>query len=81
MLLRSNRLLDKVRIIRKNFYEVDISQASVVFVYLVPKALDRLLPKFKKELKKGTRIVSYRYGMNLTLEKYDKENEIRLYVV
>jgi hypothetical protein len=50
-------------------------------VYLVPKALGRLLPKFKRELKKGTRIISYRYEMDLPLKKYDKENEIRLYIV
>lgn len=81
MLLRSNRLSNKIKIKRKNFFDVDISDATVVFVYLVPKALNRLLPKFKKELKKGTRIVSYRYEINLALKKYDKENEIRLYAI
>ena len=81
LLLRSSGISDKVKIIRKNFFDVDISDASVIFVYLVPKALGRLLPKFKRELKRGTRIVSYRYGVNLPLEKYDKENEIRLYVL
>jgi len=75
------RLQDKIIIKKKNFFDVDISKATVVFVYLVPKALARLLPKFKKELKKGTRIVSYRYEINLPLKKYDKENNIRLYVL
>lgn len=81
MLLHSNRLSDKVRIIRKNFYDVNISKATVVFVYLVPRVLNKLVPKFKKELKKGTRIVSFRYDIDLPLKKYDKENDIRLYVV
>mgnify|MGYP001594952490 FL=1 len=81
MLLHSNKLSDKVQIRRKNFFDVDISDATVIFVYLVPKALNRLLPKFKKELKKGTRIVSYRYEINLPLKKYDKENDIRLYII
>jgi len=81
MLLHSNRLSDKVRIIRKNFYDVNISKASVVFVYLVPRVLNKLMPKFKKELKKGTRVVSYRYEIDLPLKKYDKENDIRLYMV
>lgn len=81
MLLHSNRLSDKIHIKRKNFFDVDISDATVIFVYLVPKALNRLLPKFKKELKKGTRIVSYRYEINLPLKKYDKENDIRLYII
>ena len=71
--------MDRVTVKRKNFFDVDISQATVIFVYLVPKALGRLLPKFKNELKKGTRIISYRYEINLSLKKYDKENNIRLY--
>lgn len=81
IMIRINRATDRVTIKRKNFFDVDISQATVIFVYLVPKALRRLLPKFRRELKKGTRIVSYRYKINLPLKEYDKENEIRLYVL
>lgn len=79
-MIRIMRVSDKVVIKRKNFFQEDLAIASVVFVYLVPKALNRLLPKFKKELRRGTRIVSYRYEVNLPLEKYDKDNDIRLYV-
>lgn len=79
--VKFNKLNSRIEITKKNFFDVDISDATVIFVYLVPKALGRLLPKFKKELKKGTRIVSYRYKINLPLEKYDKENDIRLYVL
>ncbi len=72
--------LDKdIKIIRKNFFAVDISKATVIFVYLVPKALNKLRPKFLKELKPGTRIVSFRYGMDLPLKGYDKNYNINLY--
>jgi len=81
LMIRIIRVQGRVQIKRKNFFDVNISDATVVFVYLVPKALGRLLPKFKRELKKGTRIISYRYEMDLPLKKYDKENEIRLYIV
>lgn len=81
MLLHSNKLSDKVQIKRKNFFDVDISDATVVFVYLVPKALNRLLPKFKKELKKETRIVSYKYNIALPEAKIDEKNKLSLYVV
>ncbi len=73
--------LSTITILRKNFFDVDLSTATVVFVYLVPKALNRLLPKFQKELKPGTRIVSYRYEMNLPLISHDIENELRLYEI
>jgi len=81
LLLKTNGMSSLVRIKRANLFSQDISRASVIFVYLVPKTLESLLPKLKKELKKGTRIVSYRYEVNLSLKKYDKENEIRLYII
>lgn len=81
MLLHSSGVQHKVQIKRKNFFDEDLSPATVIFVYLVPKALARLLPKFKKELKNGTRIVSYKYEINLPLEKYDKKNNLRLYTI
>ncbi len=71
----------KVKIKRANFFNQDISKASVVIVYLVPATLKKLLPKFKKELKIGTRIVSYRYEMNLPFFKEDKKNNLYLYRV
>src|SRR5687768_5647207 len=40
--------------VRKNFFEVDLSEATVIFAYLIPKTLARLKPKFLKELKPGT---------------------------
>lgn len=79
--IRQQHLEDKIKIKRKNFFDEDLSKATVVYVYLVPKALNRLLPKLKKELKKGTRIISYRYEVPLPLKQYDEENNLRLYVI
>ena len=74
-----NNFQNKIYIKRINFFDVDISKASVVIVYLVPKTLDKLLPKFKKELKPGVRVVSYKYEITLPLIAYDKRNDIRVY--
>jgi cyclopropane fatty-acyl-phospholipid synthase-like methyltransferase len=74
-------LRKRIKLLRKNFFQENIKSADVVFVYLVPKALEKLLPKFKKELKKGTRIVSFVYEMDLPLKGYDKKNRIRLYTI
>lgn len=57
-------LSNKVEIRKENFLKSDISDATVVFVYLVPKALERLRPRLIK-LKKGTRIVSINYEIDL----------------
>lgn len=52
---------DKIKFLRKDFKRVDISPATIVFVYLVPRALERITPKLLKELKTGTKIISYKY--------------------
>lgn len=76
-----NGLGEKVEIIKKNFHDTDISGASVIFVYLVPRALERLKPKLMRELKKGTLLVSFKYQMNLPRVAYDKEKDIYLYKI
>lgn len=75
----TNGVSDKLTLKRGNLFDENLTPASVVFVYLVPKTLNRLIPKFKKELKKGTRIVSYKYEINLPLKKEDKKNKLFLY--
>jgi len=79
LMIHIMRVQDKVRIIRKNFYDVNISKASIVFVYLVPRVLQKLRSKFLKELRPGTVIISYRYKIKLPLVDFDKANEIYLY--
>lgn len=52
-------LQEKVKVIHGNFFEVDISPANVVTLYLTSSANERLRPKFEKELKVGCRVVSH----------------------
>lgn len=75
------RVSDKVVIKRKNFFDENISDATVIFVYLVPKALQRLLPKLLKELKPGTKIISHRYEIDLPLVTKDKKEKIFVYKI
>lgn len=78
-----NGLSKKVKLERGNFYEFKYGDATVVFCYLVPRVLEKLKPKLKKELKKGTRIVSYRYQFKkdpkITFISEDKKSEMYLY--
>lgn len=66
---------------KKTFYDENLNEATVVYVYLIPRVLKKILPKLKKELKKGTRVVSYRYTMDLPLIKEDKEHKLFLYKI
>ncbi len=71
----------KIRIVRKNFFRADISEATIVFMYLVPKALEALKPKLLKELKPGTKIVTFVYKIDLPIIDEDLKNEIYVYEV
>lgn len=68
--------------IREDFKKVKFSDATVVYFYLVPNVIKRIMPKLKKELKPGTRIVSLRYKVPLdTIIKEDKKNKLYLYKI
>jgi ribosomal protein L11 methylase PrmA len=54
---------DKVRIIQGDLFEANISEATVVTLYLLPSLNQKLMPKLMKELKPGTRIVSHAFDM------------------
>lgn len=57
-------LQDRITLIRGNLLDADISKASVIVLYLSPKANERLRPKLEKEAKSGTRIVSYDFPIS-----------------
>lgn len=75
------RKAKKADFVRKDFKKVKLSDATVVYFYLVPSVIKRIMPKLKKELKPGTRIVSYRYEVPLPVKKADKKNGLFLYVI
>ena len=54
---------DKVRFIEADLFEADISDATVVTLYLLTSLNMKLRPKLLKELKPGTRIVSHAFDM------------------
>ena len=52
------RLNKKASIIHKNLFDVNLSKATVICCYLLPETHEKLKKKFKKELKKGTKVVA-----------------------
>jgi cyclopropane fatty-acyl-phospholipid synthase-like methyltransferase len=54
---------DKVTFIWKDIFDVDLSPATVVTIYLFPEVNARLVPKLKRELKPGARVVSHEYPL------------------
>jgi SAM-dependent methyltransferase len=54
---------DRVRFLNEDLFEANISDATVVTLYLLPGLNLKLLPKLLTELKPGTRIVSHAFDM------------------
>jgi SAM-dependent methyltransferase len=54
---------DKVKFLQQDLFETDISEATVVTLYLLPEVNLRLRPKLLSDLKPGTRVVSHNHDM------------------
>jgi predicted RNA methylase len=53
-----------VRFLNQDLFTTDLSEATVVTLYLLPALNLKLIPKLNKELKPGTRIVSHAFDMS-----------------
>lgn len=54
---------DRVRFVQQDLFKTELREASVVTLYLLPDLMERLIPRFLKDLKPGTRIVSHTWEM------------------
>jgi protein-L-isoaspartate O-methyltransferase len=52
-------LSERVTVRQENLLETDLSDATVLTVYLLGSANEQLRPKLEKELRVGTRVVSH----------------------
>lgn len=53
----------RVKFVQGDLFESTYRDASVITLYLLPRFVTRLVPKFRDELKPGTRIVSHDYPL------------------
>jgi len=54
---------DKVKFLTADLFETNISEATVITLYLLPTLNEKLRPKLFRELKPGTRVVSHAFSM------------------
>src|SRR5213595_1195788 len=75
-------LADRVKFIKADLFKTDISQATIITMYLLPDTVNMLKDKLLTELKPGTRIVSHDYPLTGWIpEKYvqmDLEDKIKI---
>lgn len=70
---RDAEVSDRVRFIQGDLFQADISEATVVTLFLSPSVNTELEPKLRRDLKPGTRIVSHQF----TIGKWAPEKTIR----
>jgi ribosomal protein L11 methylase PrmA len=61
--VRKAGVADRVKIIRGDLFEADISPATVVTLYLLTELNLKLRPKLLRDLSPGTRVVSHAFAM------------------
>ena len=73
---------DRVRFVNQDLFTSDISDATVVAMFLTPQVLARLLPKLTRELRPGTRVVSHQYhfGDDRPAEKVEDVSGLTVYL-
>jgi hypothetical protein len=79
---KNQGLADRVKFMKQDLFKTDISQASIITMYLLPDTVNLLKDKFLTELKPGTRIVSHDYPLTGWIpEKYvqmDLEEKVQI---
>jgi len=56
-----SNLQDRITIVNGDMFNVDLTSADVVFLYLTTSANEKIKPKLETELKRGARVVSHDY--------------------
>ncbi len=70
---------ERIRILRKDLFTVDLTNATVVLAFLWPGAMRRLKEKLKRELRPGTRVVSY-YHRIAGWKTVEEDASLRVFV-
>jgi len=66
---REGEVADRVTFIEGDLFTADISQATVVTLWLTESVNARLTPKLLRELKPGARIVARQYPLSVTPQR------------
>lgn len=70
---RNEGVAERVKFIKQDLFKTDVSQATVLTMYLLPDTVNMLSEKLQKELRPGTRIISHDYPLSGWLpEKYEQ---------
>lgn len=80
--VRRHKLRSRAKVVRGNFFEMDLSEATVVTLYQGHEINKKIRDKLAQDLRPGTRVVSYRFILDgWTPIQINEESSTYLYVV
>ncbi|MDY6960114.1 MAG: SAM-dependent methyltransferase [Halobacteriota archaeon] len=80
--IRRNGLSDLSRVEWGNFFKRDLSEATVVTLYLFQSTNDKLVEKFERELKPGTKVISHVFDFKPWKPvKVDEKHNLFMYII
>lgn len=59
--IENDGLIGRAYVIHGDFFDINISEATVVTLFLLTAVNEALKPKFEKELREGSRVVSHEF--------------------
>ena len=65
----------RIDFVNKNILSIDLTKADYIYLFLFPALIEKLFPKFDKELKKGTVIISHGFPVSEYKNKLIKKVE------
>lgn len=76
---------NKAKIRYKDFWHSNLSDADIVYFFLMPKAYPKLKIKFENELKKGAKVISYVWPIKgwepITVDIVSQKPKIYIYKI
>lgn len=64
--------IENIKFKRGDFFKINLKGADVIFIFLLPRSIKKLTPKFENELNAGTMVISHGFkieGWNKKLKK------------
>lgn len=62
--LLSLKYKNKLKFITQNIFATDLRKADYLYLFLMPKLIEKLKPKLEHELKKGTIVISHGFKID-----------------
>jgi len=72
-LLTKFKKVNNITFVTKNIFDVDLRKIDVVYIFLMPKLIEKLCPKFKKEMKKNSILISHGFEVEGLKKKLYKK--------